>query len=69
MNHYGMLGFHGKYEGADQLFNIEDFSFDQRSKEKMKVKHMEEIPQNFLICWCVIGNLVVKITKSNGFIV
>jgi hypothetical protein len=23
MNHYGMLGFHGKYEGADQLFNIE----------------------------------------------
>jgi hypothetical protein len=28
-----------------QLFNIEDFSFDQRSKEKMKVKHMEEIPQ------------------------
>lgn len=45
MNHYGMLGFHGKYEGADQLFNIEDFSFDQRSKEKMKVKHMEEIPQ------------------------
>ena len=46
MNHYGVLGFHGVDKNNNNfLDNIEDFSFNSVSEQKMKIKNMKEIPQ------------------------